>query len=170
MTGLSYKFQVAWQVAAAAVTLGIFFLILKPFLTYHSMWVVGVTSLASSIYIVFTQPTSLSAKFRSMLGCYVLAFIVGIFLHGMVSMLLPVPLSNYSNIWHAYLYDIMGMVSLVIVLSVSAYAKIPHPPAAGMALIITLRVDSWWLILVLFVCVLLLAGIHRLLRKKMVDL
>jgi hypothetical protein len=170
MKGLASKPQIAWQLIAAALTMGIFLLCLKPFLTYHSTWVAGATSIASSIGLIYTQPTCSSAKPYSMIVCYLLAFAIGVFLHWIASVILAIPISAYSYTLHQYLYDIMGMIAIVGILTASVFLRIPHPPAAGMALILTLRIDSWWLVLALFGCILILAAIRVLLRNTLVDL
>lgn len=162
--------QIAWQIFAAGITMGLFLLMFKPFLTYHSMWAAGITSVASSIYLVYTQPTCSSANPANMILCYLLAFIIGLVLHWGATTLLALPISQHGIVLDTYLYCVVGMLAIVLMLIVSAYLAIPHPPAAGMALVLALRIDSWWLILALFVAILILAGCRSLLRNKLVDL
>lgn len=162
--------NIVWQVMAAGITMAVILFWLKPFMHDHSMWAAGAASIGSSIYLVYAQPKCLSSQPVSMLLCYLLAFVIGLLLHWLVGVLIALPPTQLSLFIHDYLYGIMGFIALIVVLLVSILLRIPHPPAAGMALILTLDIDGAHAVAALFVGVLFLTACRIVFRKKLVNL
>ena len=162
--------NIVWQVIAAGLTMAVILFWLKPFMPDHSMWAAGAASLGSSIYLIYAQPSCLSSKPISMLLCYLFAFLVGLLLHWLVGVLFALPSTQFPHFLHQSLYGVMGFIALVVVLLVSILLKIPHPPAAGMALILTLDIDRAHAVAALFVGVLFLTACRIIFRNKLVNL
>jgi CBS domain-containing membrane protein len=164
------KRQIAWQILAAGLTMAVVLFWLRFFLPSHGMWVAGSASLGSSVYLIYAQPSCSSSKPMNMLLCYILAFAIGLVLHWLLDSLLAWPPFVSLGLPHKYLFSTIGLVAVVAVLIASLFLKIPHPPAAGMALILALDIMGSWPVTSLFIGVLFLTGCRFVLRNKLVDL
>ena len=149
------------------MSLAIALIALKLFFSNDIMWIAGTASIGSSIYLVYVQPSSVSAQARNMLLCYLFAFVIGPLFHLLLNVLLALPL---MSVLHEGIPYLVGVVAFSFIIFVSYRLATPHPPAAGMALLLTLDVDQFWPVLILFLLVLFLAGSRYILRNKLVDL
>lgn len=162
--------QIAWQIIAAALSIGIVLMSLESFLHFETVWAAGVGSLASSIYLVYIQPSSPASHPKNMAFCYVIAFVVGLLLHALLSWVSGSIGVEWSPAAVGHVADLIGAVALAATMLLSVKYVVPHPPAAGMALVLALDMGSLFLCLVLFGGVLFVCICRYILRNKLVDL
>ncbi|OGT15311.1 MAG: hypothetical protein A3I12_05425 [Gammaproteobacteria bacterium RIFCSPLOWO2_02_FULL_38_11] len=124
-----------------AIFAGIVLLILLAFFnkfSYHPIFnAIGLSSIASSIFIIFTAPHTLAGQNKAIVGGYVIAISLGIGFHFLLTHHFPSP----SSFYYAYYPVILGGLTLTLTLLLMVTLRMPHPPAAGFAL--GLILDNW---------------------------
>lgn len=117
---------------------------------------IGLTSVASSIFIIFSAPHTLVGQNKSIIGGYAIGILVGLACHYLLQHPLP--------FWPAQLYpyypELCSCLTIVFSLTLMVLLKMPHPPAAGFA--IGLVIDSWEpLTLTLIACIIVVLVIIK---------
>lgn len=98
---------------------------------------IGLASIASSIFIIFTAPHTVAGQNKAIIGGYVIGMLVGAGCHYLLHHQHLIPL----NAFHGYGSLILGALSIVLVLMLMVMLQMPHPPAAGLAL--GMVIDNW---------------------------
>ena len=140
-----------WQSGIATVAM---FLVSLALTMEHA---VIVSSIASTAFIVFTMPKSITATPRRVIGGH----IVGLLCGGLAS--------SISHLF--YLSPIFACsFSVGLAIFVMVVTDTEHPPAAGTALGIALSGLSFKILISVVSSVIILAAIHRLLLPFLKDL
>ncbi|PIZ03626.1 MAG: hypothetical protein COY58_08420 [Gammaproteobacteria bacterium CG_4_10_14_0_8_um_filter_38_16] len=142
------------------------FVILNLF--YHTaksdvLWAVGAGSLASSAFIIFSKPSSVSAHPLRLIVAYVVAILCGMLLHVMGGLLLY---SGYGFVWISFL----ASVSVVVCLFLMMGLKIEHPPAVGMALVFVIDLKDYRTSILIIAAITVLVLLKLLLNRQLSDL
>ena len=170
MTKKASKRQIIWQIAAAGISMLLILFSLHSFLQYQLMWAAGASSLASTTYLIYAQPSCKSSHPKNILLCYLLAFVVGLLFHCLIQLLSKTSFMPANVFWGRLNDDIIGALAVMVMLAVSIIWLVPHPPASGMALVVALKISSFAFVGVLFWGVIFLALSRYFFRHKLIDL
>ena len=143
----SYLFQALCTVLAMAIVL----------LAFTMQQATIVTSLAATIFIVFIAPTSPAAQPRKVIGGHSLGLLCG-------SLMSLVPHTHPATRIVVYAVAV-GLAALLM-----ALLNMEHPPGAGTALALAVNGLTVDIVLAVLIGVVVLALIHRLLRRWLEDL
>ena len=158
-----------WQPLVAIVFVVLVLFFMNHFANSDVLWAVGAGSLSSSSYIVFGKSSSAAAQPKKIIGGYLVGILTGFALrvitmqfHDFECMLLGTP--------HFHLIALVAAVSVGLSLFFMALLKLEHPPAEGMALVLVIDMRDYDELLVLIIAAILLALIHRLFSRRLLDL
>lgn len=158
-----------WQPLVAIIFVIFILFFMNHFANSDVLWAVGAGSLSSSSYIVFGKPSCAAAQPKKIIGGYLVGILTGFSLriitmqfHDFECMLLGTP--------HFHLIALVAAVSVGLSLFFMALLKLEHPPAAGMALVLVIDMRDYNEILIVVIAAMLLALIHRLFSRRLVDL
>ena len=127
------------------------------------VWAVGVGSLASSAYIVFAKPSSVSAHPVRLIVAYVLAIVCGMTTHYLGEIILI-----FSN--HFVWISFLGAFAVVITLLFMLWMKAEHPPAVGMALVFVIDLKDYRTSVVVLCAITFLVVLKLTLNRWLRDL
>lgn len=144
-------------------------LTLNSFATSPILWAVGSGSLASSCYLVFGQPSSISSSPRRIVGGYLIGIAVGEFVRLIVSKFYVFG-ADFLQQTNLHAVGVFAALAVGGCLVVMALLDLEHPPAAGMTLVLILDVHDYYVLAVIMAAALILAVIRFLLRKHLRDL
>ena len=133
------------------------------------LWAVGVGSLASSGYIVFTTPSSPNAQPKRIIGAYLIAIIISTLFHFGLT-----PLFNFTAqlhfFAHPHLFWMCASLSVGVTMILMVLLRCQHPPAAGISLVAVIDLNNSWIILGIMANVILLTLIKQCLKSQLEDL
>lgn len=129
------------------------------------LWAVGLTSIASSTFIVFTQPCCGTHKSITIIGAYLTAILVGIICSHFETVLW-----HYTPLTRAESIQAGTAVSIMISLFLQSILSFRHAPAAGLALVLTLESWNYATLMVIIVSMFVLVGLSYLLKPYIRDL
>ncbi|HLB56566.1 MAG TPA: HPP family protein [Coxiellaceae bacterium] len=137
-------------------------------LFYHTaqsdiLWAVGAGSLASSAFIIFSKPSSVTAHPLRLIVAYVIAILCGMLLHIMGETLLY---AGHSFVWLSFLASIAVIVCLYFMF----WLNVEHPPAVGMALVFVIDLKDYRTSVLIIAAITLLVVIKLILNRKLSDL
>lgn len=126
---------------------------------------VVVAAIASTAFILFISPWSLSAEPRHAIGGHLIAMAIAT----------PLALLADPDIvgWvdtTPFLFAVYAAVGVGASMFLMAATNTEHPPAAGTALALVAHGFSWELIVFVGTAVLIMVGIHQALRRHLTDL
>jgi CBS-domain-containing membrane protein len=127
------------------------------------LWAIGASSVASSVFIVFTSPQGRSAESVRMIGAYLLSLLIG-FLGFYFSSLLALSMNPLLAM------EVATALTVAVSVSVMSLLHFEHPPATGLALILVLEPWGYATIMVIIISIIVLIGIHYLFKAHMRDL
>ncbi|MEN8613948.1 HPP family protein [Dehalogenimonas sp. THU2] len=143
--------------------LGVFFLVLL--LVERMTQVVIVAALGASGFIVFSMPHSITARPRRLIGGHAVGLVSGTACHLLFSGQLT------GLIEGSTLVTAFGLaVTFALAMFLMAATNTEHPPAAATSIGLFIAGWSWGTILFVLLFAVLLAVIHYLLRRYLVDL
>ena len=140
-----------WQSGIATIAM---FLVSLALTMEHA---VIVSSIASTAFIVFTMPKSITAMPRRVIGGHVVGLLCGGFASFISNLFYLSPLFMYS-------------FSVGLAIFVMVVTDTEHPPAAGTALGVALSGLSIEILISVVSSVIILAVIHRILQPFLKDL
>lgn len=158
-----------WQPLLAIIFVVFVLFFMNHFSHSDVLWAVGAGSLSSSCYIIFGHPSSPSAQPKKVIGGYFIGIITGFILR-ILSMGLHDYNRNFLGTPHFHVIGVIAAISVGLCLFLMSITKLEHPPAAGMALVLVIDMHDYNEIVLVIIAALLLAVIHRLLCRKLVDL
>ena len=161
-------YQRVFQPLCAAVFVAIVLLLFNLIHHTNVLWAVGAGALSSSAFIVFTVPSSAVAKSSRLIGGYLIGIITGVLVHLVLVDILSV-VSQFLQI-NSHLFWVAAAITVALSMSIMLAFKVPHPPAAGVALVLVLDISHYEMVLIIFGAVLILALMKWLLRGYLVDL
>ncbi|MBI5447576.1 MAG: HPP family protein [Gammaproteobacteria bacterium] len=131
--------------------------------------VIGLSSIASTIFLIFTAPHTLSGQNKSIIGGYAIAIVIGVSCHYLLHN--PYIATKFSPHLQSYFLLFCGGLTVFLAILFMTLLKMPHPPAMGFAL--GLVIDSWEphqaLVLVFCIIVVLTVIKHLLHFKPLID-
>lgn len=127
-----------------------------------ALWALGVSSLSSSAYIVFTQPHEHAANGLVLLAAYLIAFCVGAVVHWILSYFLHVGTMLHPH--HFLQFAGMAAIGVSLTLSLMLLFRLTHPPAAGITIVLIVDMQHYYTITVIAIAAIALAIAHLLLR------
>ena len=111
---------------------------------------------------------SKSAEPKQIMLGYLIGLLSGLF----VSLVMHLS-DRFGGITHDagfYLYAMEAACSVGLTLFIMNFFHVNHPPAAGVALVLVIDIDSYSSLVVIALAVTILAAVHYFLRKRMIDL
>lgn len=129
------------------------------------VWAVGASAVASSTYIVFTRPSCDASRSLHLVGAYAISITVGIACSHML-----VFVSQHTGLPYVRVVELVTAVSVGVALFLQTILGFSHPPAAGLALILTSEYWHYDTIIIILIAICVLALISQLLRKHIKDL
>ena len=126
---------------------------------------IGASSMASTVFIVMSAPSSTVAQFRHILGGYIIGIIVGVALYFFVY-----PLSGFTLLTLQHSLETCGAIAVGLSILCMVLLNCKHPPAAGMALGLVLEQWDYYTIATIILSIIMLSLIKRILRSKLMDL
>lgn len=164
------KFKVCAQIAASVLFIAIVLLCMNIASgTDELLWAVGAGSLTSSSFIVFTSPTSVSARSSRIVGGYTIAVVVGLTVH-FILMSIFHELSSHVDMIDPRFFWVTASVSIAITTILMVLFDCQHPPAAGVALVLVLDIHDFNILYVILFAVLTLSLIKLAFKDKLIDL
>ncbi|GEM_PF-3467938 len=129
----------ARQIILAGIVLTIVLAFYNKVSSHPIFNAIGLTSVAASLFIIFTAPHTLAGQNKAIIGGYAIGIAVGIGCHALLHYMpalsqLPLSLQPYYPL-------LCGGLSLTLCLLLMVILQMPHPPAAGLALGIV--IDAW---------------------------
>lgn len=148
-----------------------FVLMTMSFTTGHSqlLWAVGAGSIASTSFIIFTIPQSVSARSSRIVGGYAIAIIVGLLIHyalmGFFSLL-----TTHFVMSDPRIFWMTASVSVGISMILMVLFDCQHPPAAGIALVLVLDIHGFGMLFIIMFAALALSLIKLIFNDKLINL
>lgn len=124
------------------------------------VWAVGASALASSAYIVFSNPDSNNLLSRYIIGSYVVSIIIGIACSHII-----VFVQAHTGFSSIRVIELVTAVSVGLSLFLQTVLNFKHPPAAGLSLILTSEPWRYSTVIIILIAVVILAIIARLLNR-----
>jgi hypothetical protein len=124
------------------------------------------TAIASTAFVLFISPESASARASHAIGGHAWAMVVG-------SLLALAVDTGTGSDWITtapVIFSIYAALGVGLTMFLMAMTNTEHPPAAGTALAIVAHGFEWELVLFVAGAVLFMVGVHRLLRRHLLDL
>jgi CBS domain-containing membrane protein len=132
-----------------------------------TLWAIGASSLASSAYLVFTNPSSPVARYHRIIGGYLVSVLVGLLIHILLSHISQ-HMQIHTTIPH--LFWITASIAVGISMLLMVLLGYEHPPAAGVALVLVLDINDYSTLFVILGAAAVLALLKKLLKYTLVDL
>lgn len=134
-----------------------------------SLWALGVSSLASSAFLMFTRPLSADLSERRFLLSYVINIGIGLVAH--IALHHVFPDKAYMN--HAgsfFLFSLVVALALGLSIVLMLLFESKHPPAIGICLILIIDLERYQLMTVIIGGVIVLSVLHHILRPWLRNL
>jgi hypothetical protein len=166
------KTHLLWQCIAAIVYVTFVLVCLDIVSSNQLLWAVGSSSLASSAYLVFSQPRCSSSNELHLLGGYFIAIVCGLLVrHLAVGVMQHWQLPSWLVIAHdPHMFWMSGSIAVGITMVLMLIFHLEHPPAAGLSLVLVIEQRSYEIVAVMFLLVVLLAGIQMLFKRRLCNL
>ncbi|OGT48107.1 MAG: hypothetical protein A3E82_07075 [Gammaproteobacteria bacterium RIFCSPHIGHO2_12_FULL_38_11] len=126
-------------------------------------WAVGTGSLASSAYLVFAKPSTVSARPLCLIVSYVLAITCGLVTHYLGDLLL---LTHDQLFWMSFLAAFSATITLLFMV----WMNVEHPPAIGMALVCVIDLRDYHTLIIVLGAVTVLVILKLALSRWLRDL
>lgn len=165
----SIKKRFAVQVVCAVLFMAIVLMFMSFTSGSQILWAVGAGSLASSTFIVFTIPNSVSARASRIIGGYAIAVITGLVLHFILMGLIHF-LSSHFQMSDPRIFWMTASISLGLSMLAMILFDCQHPPAAGVALVLVLDIHHFQILFVILFAALALSLIKLLFKNHLVNL
>ena len=158
------------QAVSAFIFMWLVLFLLDMVATSRILWAVGASTLASSSFIIFCVPKSVTAKPLKIVGGYVIAMICGGVMKIVANSVCHVIPACHAGLPFIHVFEVAAALSVTIALVLMVLFRSEHPPAAGLAIVMVLDVRNVDVLAVILGGAVLLAIIHIIFRKKLCDL
>jgi len=162
-------FHFLWQPAFAVVFLCVVLFFMNRYTTSDLLWAVGAGALASSCFIVFGKPSSSTAKPFKIIGGYVLGILVGVIFHSIALHFHDLP-AGFLGTVHFHTVGLIAAICTGVCLLLMSLLRLEHPPAAGVSLVLVIDLRDYYVVFIVFIAAIILAGIRHLLCHRLIDL
>jgi len=174
---MKYRFQLKehiwpnliWQPLVAVIFLSIILIFMNHFTQSSILWAVGTGALASSCFIVFGKPSSAHSMPHKIIGGYIIGILSGVIFH-LIAVHFQTAGFHLLGNEDFQMLGITAALSAGFCLVLMSVLKLEHPPAAGMALVLTIELQDYSDILIVLIAAIILASIRWFLRRRLVDL
>jgi len=133
------------------------------------LWALGAGALASSTFIIFTIPQSISAEPRRVVGGYLIAIIIGIGIHFLLTHVLHI-ISGHFAIENIQIFWVSAAISIGLAMISMVLLDCQHPPAAGISIVLVLNIQEYYTVAVIILSVIALALIRYFFRNYLINL
>ncbi len=160
------KKQYAFQCIISGILALIFLFAFGLFLDLNILGAVGATSLCASTGLILMAPHVPMARNRNLIGGYTIGICVGLLcFYSAISLQYFVPSLPLNHT--AFIF---GGIVVIITQLLMVIFNIEHPPAIGLS--VGLILENWHLdsLIAIVICVICLAIVHQLLRKRIINL
>ncbi len=158
-----------WQTIVAMIYIWI---VMIGFDVVHAsmhMWVVGVSVIATSTFIVFAMPNTTPAHPLRILAGYLIALVIGIAMQFLFAYMTSQPSGEIGKSYH-HLFEVGGFLSFAITMLIMVAVRAEHPPAAALALLLVLEYRNFSAISIIIIAVILLALLRFVFGRTLKDL
>lgn len=122
------------QVILATMYLWLVLFLLDEASLTQLAWAAGAGSLASSTYIVFATPRSISARPMNIFGGYLVALIIGMFFH-QINIVFSLAMPDQAS----FVFECVTAFSIGITMLCMLLFHCGHPPAAGLTVVLVIE-------------------------------
>ena len=157
-----------WQLGIAGIFVFCVLLLFKDTTHADVLWALGVSSLASSAFIIFSMPNTEASQDHRVISSYFVNMAIGAITHYFL---------NYVLGHHAmfsgsgfYIFSLVTALAVSLSLVLMIVLKIKHPPAVGVCIILIINMHRYDVIGVIAFAALLLAVLHYSLKRWMLNL
>ena len=158
-----------WQPTFAIIFLCVVLFFMNRYTTSDLLWAVGAGALASSCFIVFGKPSSAPANPFKIIGGYTMGILIGVIFHSIALHLHDLP-AGFLGTTHFHIVGMIAAICTGVCLLLMSLLRVEHPPAAGMSLVLVIDLRDYYVVLIVFIAAIILAGIRRLLCHRLIDL
>ena len=163
------KKHFVFQVLSAIIFMAIVLFFMSLDSTSQILWAVGSGSLASSIFIVFTIPNSISAQPRRVLGGYLIAILVGVLIHFLLGNIFNL-VSQHFILENTKVFWVSSAIAIGLVMVLMVILDCQHPPAAGISIVLVLNIQEYYTLAVIGLSVIFLMLIKHVFRNYLINL
>lgn len=161
-------FNYIWQLGIAALFTFCVLYLFKGTNQKDILWALGVSSLASSAFIIFTSPSSAAALEGRVLSAYFINMAFGSITHYCMRYILGT--TNMFSIDGFLIFSIFASLAVILSMLCMIFFNAKHPPAVGICLILVIDMQRYYIIAVIAVSALFMAILHLTLRRWLRDL
>ncbi len=161
-------FNYIWQLGIAALFTFCVLYLFKGTNQKDVLWALGVSSLASSAFIIFATPWGDSASERRVLSGYFINMALGAISHYCLRYLLGV--NGMFSVNGFLIFSIFASIAVILSMLCMVLFDAKHPPAVGICLILVIDMKRYYIIAVIAISALVLAILHLLLRRWLRNL
>lgn len=134
-----------------------------------ALWALGVSSLASSAFIMFTRPNASDVTSSRFVLSYGINILIGFLTHVLLRHLFGS--NNFVGHTDSFLvFALIVALALGLSIFVMLLLRIKHPPALGICLILIIDLRHYDLMIIVTIAVLLLAVLHHVLQPWLKQL
>jgi CBS domain-containing membrane protein len=163
------KWHIIWQLFCAMAYVAAVLLVLGLVDHDTTLWAIGASSLASSAYLVFANPSAPVSRYHKVIGGYLIAVLVGLLVH-----ILLHHIFTHMSMDLGGIIPRMFWITATIAVGLSMFLMVilgyEHPPAAGVALVLVLDTSDYYTLFVILGAAMVLAILKKLLKFTLVDL
>lgn len=157
-----------WQLLIAGLFTYCVLLLFKGTNQKDVLWALGVSSLASSVFIVFTSPGSKSSTENTILSAYFINMALGAITHYFLRYLLGEHGMFTPNGFE--IFSVFAALAVTFSILIMALLDVKHPPAVGICIILVIDMRRYYIIAVIAISALVLALLHLSLKRWLRNL
>lgn len=159
-------FPYIWQPAIACSYMLTVLYVMSLASTSVVLGAIGASSLASTAYILFSNPHSATARVLQVWGGYTIGIVSGLVCFYMARFYMH----HHPSMSMLQMYTICGAVAIALAMSVMCVCQLRHPPAAGMALGLVLEPWDYPTLFVVFMAIAAISILKKILQPYLKPL
>lgn len=132
------------------------------------LWALGVSSLSSSAFIVFTNPNIESSRPTNILASYFINIAMGSISHYTITRFIPT--HSLFSPGAFYVFAAVAAAAVLVSMVLMIFFNVKHPPAVGICLIFIIDLQSYFIVTVVAIAAVVLALLRVLLGKQLRNL
>lgn len=157
-----------WQLLIAGLFIYCVLLLFKGTNQKDVLWALGVSSLASSVFIVFTSPTAKSSTEKTLLASYFINMALGSITHYFLRYLLGE--HGMFTPTGFEIFSVFAALAVSLSIFIMTLLDVKHPPAVGICIILVIDMRRYYIIAVIAISALVLALLHLSLKRWLRNL
>ena len=165
MKEVATRWNYVWQLSMAGVFIFCVLLLFKNMALKDDLWALGLSSLASSTFIIFAMPKAEAAQDHRVISAYFTNMAVGGLTHFCLIYLLG---HDAMFLGHGfYVFSFVAALAVSLSLFLMVILNIKHPPALGICIILIINMHRYDIMAVIAFSALVLALLHFSLKRWM---